>query len=206
MRIISNFTDYYDCIQRVAQDKTLVYIRNRSDEKVDKDNNYGNIELLYSRIKIEFCGNYYDCYRMRHRNLTAFCYNIEDIDRFVIKSCSEKIANSVYFEPKHKWSGSSRNYFVDKFSKYKTYKHSTKCCFETPILVADYHKGIIIKNACLKDYEFFRIFNPVMAFQELSMYLGSLAMPIKPEPVMSNDDKIESHGFNKFSFRKDKIR
>ena len=42
------------------------------------------------------------------------------------------------------------------------------------------------------------------AFQELQMYFGGLAAPIKPIPHISDADMLIAKGFDKkFSFRKD---
>lgn len=203
MRIISDFVDYYDCIQRMGQDKTLVYLRRRVEEDVNKHSHYGSYHLRYDSIHIEFCGKLYHCFRMRQADNNALCYTLSDIDKFVESRC-DKDANKTYFEGRNVWSSSSRLFFSNCFLKHSTEKHIPKTSFDVPIIVTDYYKGLKIKNASLREYEFYRIFNPVMAFQELSMYLGSMAVPMKPEPRMSNDDKIFSHGFDKYSFRKSK--
>jgi hypothetical protein len=51
--------------------------------------------------------------------------------------------------------------------------------------------------------EFYRVFDPYQAYQEVAMWLSNQAVPIKPIPEMSDEIKAESKGFNKFSFRKD---
>lgn len=59
-------------------------------------------------------------------------------------------------------------------------------------------------NACLKDVDFFRVFDPFTAFQELSMYYGGvLVHPNRPIPDVSDEDMVEVKGFDKkWSFRK----
>jgi hypothetical protein len=64
-------------------------------------------------------------------------------------------------------------------------------------------KRTIQWNACLKDYQFYQVFDTYMAYQEISMFLGSLAMPEKPIPTLDDKTMAESKGFNKWSFRKE---
>ncbi len=74
----------------------------------------------------------------------------------------------------------------------------------SPIFVAwirSHNEGIITYNAKLKPHEFFRIFEPYAAFQEISMFMASQAMPEKTMPVIPDVLKAESKGFNEWSFR-----
>ena len=57
----------------------------------------------------------------------------------------------------------------------------------------------------LKDYEFYKKFDSFAAFQEIQMFLsGVLGNKENEIIVVSDKDKIAQHGFDKFSFRKDK--
>jgi len=63
--------------------------------------------------------------------------------------------------------------------------------------------GHVLVNPALKPFEFFRVFDAWQAYQELDMYLGSLAAPdTKPPVQVSDPDRIKQHGFDKQSFRK----
>ena len=54
----------------------------------------------------------------------------------------------------------------------------------------------------LQEVQFQKVFNPYSAYQEIRMYLGSvLTKPEKPMLTISDRDKIQQHGFDKFSFR-----
>lgn len=64
----------------------------------------------------------------------------------------------------------------------------------------------IVLNPCLKDFKFYKVIDAYTTFQEIEMYLNNvLVRPDDPhiDPV-PDKIKAESHGFNKFSFRKDK--
>jgi len=62
-------------------------------------------------------------------------------------------------------------------------------------------RGKIVYNGRLKDLEFFRLFDPATAFQELSMYFGNIAQPGRPVPEVSDRDLITAKSFNEWSFR-----
>jgi hypothetical protein len=60
-------------------------------------------------------------------------------------------------------------------------------------------------NPLLKDYEFYKVFDTFQAFQEVSMFMGGiLGAGEKEITVVADKYKITQHGFDKFSFRKDK--
>ena len=66
-------------------------------------------------------------------------------------------------------------------------------------------KGWIEWDAILRYYDFVRVFGPYAAFQEVEMFMANLASPEKVIPEISNEDRIESHGFDlKESFRRPK--
>ena len=60
----------------------------------------------------------------------------------------------------------------------------------------------IVYNACLKDLEFFRLFDTYTAFQEISMFLGGLAVPLKEIPHVPDKIMVGAKGFDQWSFRK----
>lgn len=82
----------------------------------------------------------------------------------------------------------------------------------TPVFVATYQPGWgsdghrIEYNALLRPVEFFRVFDPYRAYQEISMYMGNMAFPNRPIPHISDEVMAEAKGFDKFSFRKDKSK
>lgn len=79
--------------------------------------------------------------------------------------------------------------------------------YDSPIiLVRAKHSSAdmpITINPRLNEIDFIKAVDPVTAFQEISMYLGSnLAKQKDPEVNHSDELKAEIHGFNKWSFRK----
>lgn len=60
----------------------------------------------------------------------------------------------------------------------------------------------IMYNPCLKDYEFYRLFNPAQAFQEIQMYLqGVLGSIEKDSRELTDKEKVVNHGMDNWSFR-----
>ena len=59
-------------------------------------------------------------------------------------------------------------------------------------------------NPLLKEYQFYKIFDAVQAFQEIQMFLsGVLGNKEKDIVEVQDKYKITQHGFNKWSFRKE---
>jgi hypothetical protein len=59
-------------------------------------------------------------------------------------------------------------------------------------------------NPLLKEYQFYKVFDAVQAFQEIQMFLsGVLGNKEKDIVVVADKYKIEQHGFDKWSFRKE---
>jgi hypothetical protein len=59
-------------------------------------------------------------------------------------------------------------------------------------------------NPLLKEYQFYKVFDAVQAFQEIQMFMGGVLGAGEKEIVEVEDKyKITQHGFNKWSFRKE---
>jgi len=66
------------------------------------------------------------------------------------------------------------------------------------------YEYLVTCNGPLKSIGFHQVKDAYTAWQELQMYLSNQALPPKPMPVISDEDKIHTHGMDKFSFRKPK--
>jgi hypothetical protein len=235
MKIISDFHDYYDVMRRIDTDKMHIYKRKTEEFEIDnrrymcgdkykrdlRDIRLFSYELRSGRWSsgvmlhrhemfiIGFCGKFY--YGIKHFNpqLTSISYGkneFEIIDLF--NACFERYEEkesqiSSYIKNiKQTISNENTKLFSDLFEKYKTPVFVIENIYPSKIGI---HHRIII-NPCLKDYEFYQVFVPYNAYQEIQMYVGNNLVddPNKAWPI---DDKlkVQSHGFDKFSFRKDKI-
>ena len=67
------------------------------------------------------------------------------------------------------------------------------------------HHSKFFVNPLLKNYEFYKVFNAFLAFQEVSMFMGGVLGKSEKEIVEVQDKyKITQHGFDyKWSFRKE---
>ncbi|MHA1839442.1 MAG: hypothetical protein ACTSYO_05750 [Candidatus Ranarchaeia archaeon] len=170
---------------------------------------------------IGFCGKVYGCLKLTtdlgtvlkpHKAQTAYCYDIESADKFVKKHFKKKHIESYHNVQKEtfRWSYSRHNHigashyeFKRYFDKRKEERDKYKDFFienHTPLFVVR-GNGVFL-NEQLKEYEFYKVMDPYTAYQELQMYWGSMAVPIKPIPKISDADMLQAKGFDpKFSFR-----
>lgn len=230
MRIISKDKDYYDCIQSHGQDRSLIYIRN-PEKVLFKNKGKGGWPFpLFHRgwwqfsfdiveHVIGFCGKIYPMLKISRRwsaqpelrDVTK-CFSIEEIDVFMERNLTPK-EFQVYLgkvdQRTLKWTRTNmplRKVFlqffvecdIEKNRYYSEYFTERRC----PVFVATQGRSTkIVYNATLKPYDFVRIFDPYTAFQEISMFLGSMAMPEKEMPIIPNEIKLRSKGFTDQSFR-----
>jgi hypothetical protein len=191
---------------------------------------YGPPALWTDQSMIGFCGKLYPVIELTEpgtaqspkeiRAKRVFCYKLADIDNFVKKHYPDRWDDYTKkkYDRKAKWPSNQRRgefvRFFEDAEKYRdcaAYKHwfeDERC----PIFVghSDFrrgkHENSIIYNACLKHYDFMRVFDPYTAFQEIAMWLGNQAEPRKPIPKIDDVTMAEIKGFDKFSFRKEKAK
>ncbi len=230
MRIISDFHDYYDAVQKVAQDRSVVYLRKRREVQVKDRWPFPELGswiywegkcLEVAEHTIGFCGRIYPVLRlsalrpMARRQGSAVCFDLGQVDEFVAAHFKAKEV-SAYRSQRWLWPWNWPSYgrrlnfqrfFTDCEEKRDAYAGlflENKC----PIFVATpaagpAKRGEIAWNASLKELEFYRVLDPHTAFQEIQMFLGALAQPPTEIPKASDEDLAEAKGFDKWSFRKE---
>ena len=117
------------------------------------------------------------------------------------KSLLEKVGNKKISREMTRYF---REFFNHSFSKDEI--NDIHFLLDSPIIIVKKRgdENIII-NPKLKDYRFYKIVDSFTAFQELSMFIGGVMGGKVPKMVeISNEDKIAKHGFDKWSFRKEK--
>jgi len=173
---------------------------------------------------IGFCGKIYAALRMvgRGKNYhkdyrddsdVEYCYTMEAVEAFIESHCKKRDIEKFKEKRSH-----SKITIQDKFKKFFDDVEEKREAFgnifadnNIPIFVAEEErrswqapKTVILKaNVALKEYEFYKKFDVYTAFQEIEMYLGSMAVPAKEMPIITDVLKADSKGFNKYSFRKD---
>ena len=195
--------------------------------------NGDKLEYNISNHCVGFCGKIYKVYKVichgRYNTFTyskeipphsLFFYSFSKLDEFIQSSLNDK---------------KRQKYLTDTFTfgdygdvtRYRLKSESeavdalipsiTKYFQEYKVPVFSYHFDVdkfingkyvhrLELNSCLNDDEFYKVFPPPIAHQEISMYLsGVLGNCNPPIPSVSNDDLVVAKGFDlKTSFRKDK--
>lgn len=171
---------------------------------------------------IGFCGKIYGALEVTQhqgkynvKNPMVFCYNTARVDKFIEDHFKKKQIKA-YYAPlsaanKHRnknWAKPPRNKVVEFFAeceKNREKYHELFTEYYCPVFVYSHRWGrtVFTVNDILKRVEFFRVFDPVTAFQEVSMFWGSMAHPLKPIPEIPDKIMVEAKGFDKWSFRKE---
>ena len=220
MRIIADKKDYYDCIQAHGQDQSLVYLRKPEEVILERGewpfpslwNSWWYTNYNIAQHIIGFCGKIYPMLELSthsESDNTRKCFNIDEVDAFVTKCLTSAQKKSYNKSDRWMYGGKRRKEFVQFFGQCQekqnafTEYFSEKRC---PVFVATSVRGgssvgQITYNALLRPYDFVRIFDPYTAFQEISMFMGGMAMPEKDMPVISDELKVHSRGFTDQSFR-----
>jgi hypothetical protein len=227
MFIISDFHDYYDVGMQNGIDKQLPYRRFQQEVCVtvqEPKNNwmwsrYRRERYKWSFYVIGFAGKVYPAihYFLGADSEPTFCYDYDQLDDPFYDYYVDAY-NYYYWKPNStkKLEGKYRReafkvikkYFNDIFTTYKDRWLGLFEQYQTAIFIGnDLKGGIVTLNGNLSQYRFQKVLPPMQAYQELSMYVGSyLTKPVIEEPPISDAVKAEIHGFDKFSFRKEKQR
>ena len=231
MRIISDFHDYYDAVQAVGQDQTLVYYRKREEVTISgyplpvlRPSFWQDLHAIEIQQHIVgFCGKIYPVLVLTHSasKKSAICHNLGEVDVFLERTCrrreiEEYRAEANPFRRRRRWLDDS---FHSPRSAFE--KHFAECVQKRDAFIEMFFEkqcpvwigtvldvwrrarnGRIVYNGSLKELEFFRLFDTYRAFQEIAMFLGGLAVPLKDIPQVPNKVMVGIKGFDQWSFRK----
>lgn len=126
-------------------------------------------------------------------------YSMDALDKFMAKQ-SDK--NQECYKVTRPYL--EKKYFIKLESK----KIEDWCVrHKIPIALLSDPWSVTLSSTCLlhpklSDYNFQRVFSAPQAFQEISMFLGNIAAPDNVPVTVSDKDRIQQHGFDKWSFRK----
>jgi hypothetical protein len=218
LRVISNFHDYYDGVQKLGQDLSLIYNRVEIIEKFMNNtfpylrgwNRFYNSKSIGFDSKIMgFCGKIYPLILIGEETISPY-YTMDEID-LKVKSLVKERDYRDYIKGKYvSYLSLNRKSIIKFFNDVKRQQNNYLNLFlehRSPIFITNlriHFDSEIIYNCSLKKFKFYRVFDAYSAFQEISMFIGNLAVPLKPIPEIKNADLIIAKGFDKFSFRKDK--
>lgn len=222
MRIISNYHDYYDSLQKIDDERDVVWIRNEevielNDDPFPKIRTMSYIQLppfRLSRTYLGFCGRIIPIVKFRYANtdrhqvmeynVPYYCYSTDQVSELVDKLSKKelrKVNNKSYF---CNWKDYSNDVFsskpdvLDWFVKYSTPSFLLR--------KRDWNKFQIVKNPCLKDLTFYTQYDTMQTYQEIAMFFSGVLGDVNEKiPPISNNDMIQAKGFDlKESFRKPK--
>lgn len=159
---------------------------------------------------IGFCGKLYVGWKLYSQGKNDLPYGSKELITAITYD-NENVKKLV--ELRYWWGGN----FEDNLNYVLTYDPIEFFReFNVPVFVYDSDYGRIdipriwlnkpkfFINPLLKEYQFYKIFNAVQAFQEIQMFIsGVLGNKEKEIIEISDKDKIKQHGFDKWSFRKE---
>jgi hypothetical protein len=227
VRIISPFHDFYDAIQKTGQDRSVLYLRRPVEVELSYTAlpTFGYTDYYHLRQYrldiaqhfVGFCGTLYPALRLSISLLTFghdveyVAYDADQATAWLAENLPKSAATHLYESNKRdRWYRCypRHHHFVEAFSK--AHEDAPVDLFEqfnAPIFVASSkptgRDWNVVVNGVLKDLEFYRIKPPQQAFQDLAMWVGGRAQPMKPAPPVSDVVMAEAKGFDRWSFRKE---
>lgn len=203
MRIISDFHDYYDSVQRTGMDKEVVYDRETSEVQIKEE--YEVYRRVSSKETISlqylgFCGDIYKVYIIDRTDKPLLIY----FDYYDFKEESLALGITNEYDFGRKWWKSSFDKFRDENVRPLQELFHT---YQVPIFLVktspDRDKQKIILNPNLKDLKFYTIKDTYTTYQDIFQFVAGVLNARENKMVkISDSDKIAKHGFDKWSFRK----
>lgn len=231
MRIIADAKDYFDCMQATDEDHKTLYIRSPGTIQLKDKWLFPHVATgkLYWRQSgvatkihiVGFCGKIYPVVHLSRwdssftSTIQRYCHSMVHVDNYMSHNLAHKELEEYLDKSKKNrayWGFNSERQFVfqEFFDECAKQAAAFPQLFEKrPIFVATRHtrnESELTYDALLKPLEFFRVMSPPQAYQELTMFLNNLAVPMKPIPKLDDVTLAESKGFDRFSFRQDPIR
>lgn len=190
MRIISKERDYYDGVQGMAFDKSLLYVRTPIEVPKENVKNYKLPKIYLSDMS----------YRL-DRGVIGFCGKLYPF----ISDGSQYVKGG--FHCYYSLAELERKLNINKY-QHKRLEEFFKVSEDlelfiqnkSPIFVYDGKK--IIWNSLLRTYSFEKVVDPYQAFQSIRMFLSNLASPEVEIPKVDDKSNLLRHGFDNWSFKK----
>lgn len=221
----SSSYDYYDSVMKSGVDRSIKYIRkteivkkNIKLRKLHEINRYSyNIKDCFIDLSnvflISICGNYYNGLQFSNFWINSYDrYYFYDKESLIKLLENSKFSKSKIkdLEPNWYYKSKETKIFESGYSKELFDLHIE---YKTPILansnsdntIGNFNQFNLIKDANLKQFEFQKILDPFTIFQMIQQFIsGVLSNPEKEIWPINDIVKAESHGFDKWSFRKQK--
>jgi hypothetical protein len=183
--------------------------------KIPSDHINSPDRLRFYPILVLFCGTAHFGYRVdypfRCSLESTYEYDIDKIES-IIKEYDPKSYNSFthpfrYCKTRYHWFSFSKPKLLEAKEKFRQESHNDLLIeHDTPIIsVSNYYNKLKIQiDPNLKELEFYKEVDPFNAYQNIFSFVsGVLTTKGKTIPEISNDNKIQKSGFDKWSFRKE---
>ena len=234
MKIISDFHDYYDSVQKIDTDKMHTYVRKTSVVKLNrpifKIENW-HFEKLNRQTHMRDSINMH----MFHLGFCGEIYTGVNVGKCILGKSTDSIHYGDLKKIKQLYERLEKP-FAWNYSRYEGMtKHMLKRlteCFESNninrikelflvhkvpafIVLTNFkddkyrfgHDQEVILNPNLKEMEFFKIKDIYTAYQDIAMYIGNNLVDDRNNAWPIEDKlKVQSHGFDQHSFRKEKLK
>lgn len=219
MRIHSDFRDYYDIGLSVGVDTSLHYNRKPqwfypSELKTPiPPDTIRHVRLSRNlpdapdveRIVVGFCGVFYPAIRIiRSEKDADTLYSPDELGKHF------KFKIPSWGRPSEHWEKNFRKTQRER-AKWLSNRPRVDALFiemNTPMFVAQIDRDgeptnsiEIVTNESLKPFQFFKVFDPYSAFQEVAMYLGNQLVKRDAPDTIADEYRIAMHGYDKHSFR-----
>ena len=231
MRIVSKRKEYYDAGMQYGVDNSITFVRNMisisnysNDDKNKTRSQFSDRLKLpylnkvvndfdlkshtnYSPFFIWFCGQLFLGYKITNYKLCRYPSGVEYLSEKKNYVYGEDLIDKIFILERKK-HGENKTEFalkvreIEKNIKINNAFDISKD-YNTPYFYTSipdyYNEGHIKETPNLTELEFFKVKNVVQAFQEIESFIPSL----KEEPIsiMTDKQKIDSHGMDKTSFR-----
>lgn len=187
-----------------SKDNSIITLASHS---LSKD--YRLIYEGYGHFVVGFCGKLYIGFKLYRKELDNGVIKLNTIISYDTDAIKKVITSRSYW-------GNNVETDIDNVKKMDLIQMFRD--FNAPVFVydGDYdrtffnnrwynNKQKLIINPILADYQFYKVFDSFHTFQEISMFMGGVLGKGEKDIVEVADKyKIEQHGFDKWSFRKEK--
>jgi hypothetical protein len=199
MRIISKFRDYYDGGSVYGVDKSIVYLRDKTEISLSSTA-FGKRSFHCINSALGFCGKIYPL----HLEGGLMLWGREAVRKEIIRDYKNQVWKvvdrvEVYYK------GYAEKTFLDlennSVLKNIFFEHKVPTFLVT---IGNQHSKLTL-NPTLKDFEFYKTFPTVQAFQEIEMFLSNeLVTDTMQIPKRTSEEIGTSKGFDNNSFKNSK--
>lgn len=217
MKIISPFADYYDNVQKSGVEYDVVYrriplvLKPGSTEVPDsavehmargvpldwKDQSLG---LQFFPGVLYFCGKTYPyvcVYSEKTEAPPVFYYSSESLNTFMAGVGAKRPSGRGFFQ-----SHNAQLSDLWRIELSRDHLHEIAAKQLISFRLDSRAPGSLEVNPKLAAINFAKVVPAPQAFQEIAMYLGSLAAPEPAMVVVSDKSRLLKHGFDGMSFKK----